>query len=222
MEVEMVIVVGNEKGGVGKSTIACNLAVVMAIEGKDVCIVDVDKQQSTSTFFSVRDKDLPSVNCVQARGDVFDVLSDLDNRYDEIIVDAGGHDSQELRTAMLAANLLLVPIKASQIDLWSAEDPDIGMEKLIAQCKQFNRKLIVKTVLSIIPTCVFGNEAGDAAAVIKELPYMGFLVNTQLKDRKVYRESFTKGKGVVEMPNKKAADEFHSLYKEITYDKICA
>ena len=99
----MIVVVGNTKGGVGKSTIACNIATQLSIHKKDVCLVDVDRQKTSATFVNSRDKNLPKITCVQLKGDIFEPLKNLASKYDEIIVDAGGYDSVELRTAILAS-----------------------------------------------------------------------------------------------------------------------
>ena len=128
----MIILIGNEKGGVGKSTISVNIAIKYVLDKKDVILVDTDVQGTTANFVAVRNSNnLPKINCVQKRGDVFDTLKDLATRYDVVLVDAGGHDSVELRSALVAANVVIVPIKASQIDLWAAD----RMNKLIGNVK---------------------------------------------------------------------------------------
>ncbi|WP_395947709.1 division plane positioning ATPase MipZ [Caedibacter taeniospiralis] len=210
----MIVVIGNTKGGVGKSTIACNIATFLANQKKDVCLVDVDKQKTSTAFINSRDKTLPRITCVQLKGDVLDSLSDLAKKYDEIIVDAGGYDSVELRTAILAANKLIVPIKASQIDLWAAED-DGGINDIAGKAKAFNRGLEIKSLLSMTPTHAMITEKDDAKGMLEDFNNINDILKTSISERKVYRDAFTEGRGVIEMNNDKAIIEISHLCKEI-------
>lgn len=207
----MIVTIGNEKGGVGKSTLAVNLAVASATNGNDVCLVDTDIQGTASSFIAHRSKDLPKVHCVQKRGDVFDCLKDLSTRYKEIIIDAGGQDSAELRSALVASDVVVVPFKASQIDLWAIE----RMEKLIARCKEFNRELRVKTVVAMAPSNPRIKETDEARELLSDFVNLDSKTNLFLSERKIFRDSFIEGKGVLEMPNEKAKIELLSIYKEI-------
>lgn len=87
----MIVLVGAEKGGVGKSTIASNLAVHLAHHGVDVVLFDTDGQATCARFIERRDEAgiEPSVPCVQRTGDVSATLRDLGKRYQVIVVDAG-------------------------------------------------------------------------------------------------------------------------------------
>lgn len=208
----MIILIGNEKGGVGKSTVAINIAVSYALKNKDVIIVDTDVQGTTANFIARRNlnKDLIKINCVQKTGDVFETLQDLRNRYDIVIVDAGGHDSAELRSALVAANIILVPMKASQIDLWAAE----RVNKLIATAINFNRSLKVRAIISMAPTNPKVLEYNEALEVLGEHKNLN-ISKSIIMERKVYRDSIIEGKGVVEMGDVKAKEEIESLVNEI-------
>ena len=101
----MIVLIGSQKGGCGKSTIAINIAAYLAKHNKDIVLVDADPQQSSANWVKDRDEtNLPKVHCVQRYGDIKNTLKDLDSRYDYVIVDVAGHDSKELRTAMLTAH----------------------------------------------------------------------------------------------------------------------
>lgn len=211
-----IILIGNEKGGVGKSTIAVNIAVWRKRIGQDVIIVDTDKQQTTSNFITGRSlTDLPKIPCVQKNGDVYDTLIELSKRYEEVIVDAGGQDSIELRSALSAANILLMPLKASQIDLWAAD----RMNSLIKMAKTHNRNLETFAVISMAPTNPHISETNDAKELIADYENLN-LLNIFIRERKIYRDAFVEGKGVVEMNNQKASDEIINLGKEIFNGKI--
>ena len=102
----MIILVGGEKGGTGKTTIVTNLAALRAMAGRDVLLVDTDPQGSASYWTTSRDEDAikPRVACIQKFGKGLQVeVKDLASRYQDIIIDAGGRDSVELRAAMVVA-----------------------------------------------------------------------------------------------------------------------
>lgn len=208
----MILLIGNEKGGVGKSTIAINLAVERCLQGKDVIIVDADKQGTTSNFIARRNQqtELAKIHSVQKLGDLFDTLKDLETRYQEVIVDAGGQDSDELRSSMIAASKMLIPLKASQIDLWAAE----RMNNLVKQVKSINRELQVKTVISMAPTNPQIAEYQDAVELLQDYPYLP-LTKAIIRERKIYRDSIIEGKGVSELAANKAKEEIELLVKEL-------
>ena len=117
-----VIVVANQKGGVGKSTISCNLGVASALSGHKTLIIDADPQGSSATFRAVREKDdLKVISIIKPtiHKDIQDFTS-----FDRVIVDAGGRDSAVFRSAILAAagGILIIPILPSQYDIWATED----------------------------------------------------------------------------------------------------
>jgi chromosome partitioning protein len=113
-----IVLVGSEKGGVGKTTVAFNLAVMRARAGKNVLLVDTDKQGSSAMWASLRSEAdfSPPLLCVQKFGKIGIDLIQLRDHY-EIIVDAGGQDSVELRQAIAVADLWVIPVRPSQIDL---------------------------------------------------------------------------------------------------------
>lgn len=136
----MILLVGGKKGGTGKSAIACNLAAVLAIKKCDVMLVDADPQGTVSKWINRRNKthaELPKINCVQKTGDVFESVRDLATRYDELIIDAGGRDSEELRTALVTSHKLLTPLKPAQDNIETMS----RMVNLVKQAKAINRKL---------------------------------------------------------------------------------
>ena len=104
-----IILVGGEKGGTGKTTIATNLAAMRAAAGRDVLLVDSDTQGSSSIWSQVRAEggDQARLTCVSLHGrGIAAEIRQLAERFEDIIIDAGGRDSIELRQAMLAAELM--------------------------------------------------------------------------------------------------------------------
>ena len=91
----MIILVGGEKGGSGKSCLAQNLAVYLQQKKRDILLLDADPQGTTTDWIKERDEnsDLRNIPSVQASGNIRQVLDDLSRRYQDIIIDAGGQDS---------------------------------------------------------------------------------------------------------------------------------
>ncbi len=207
----MILVVGAEKGGVGKSTLATNLAVHLAAEGADVVLVDTDSQPTSARFVERRNEAgfTPAVHCVQRTGDVAAALRDLAKRYEVVIADCGGRDSKELRTASAVANLLLTPIKASQADLETL--PKVN--EIVGLARGFNPGLEAFAVLCMAPSNPAIREVADAQELLVEFDQLK-LADTVIRDRKVYRDALLAGRGVVELDNGQAKAEIQLLAQE--------
>ena len=207
----MIILVGGEKGGTGKSTIATNLAVWLAIEGRDVTLLDADPQGTAAKWVERRNAlPLPPVHCSQRSGDVFKTAKDLAERYQVVVIDAGGRDSKELRTAMVAADVLFVPIRASQADLETL--PHVN--ELVGLARGLNPALQAFALVSMGPSNPLITEVREAQALLADFTELK-LFPSIIGDRKVYRDALLEGKGVVEMNNPQAKAEIQLLAQEI-------
>ena len=146
----MIILIGSQKGGCGKSTTAVNICATLAKNGQDVVLVDADRQCTAANWAMDRsaNSSLSVVHCVQKYENIRETLQDLDKRYEYVIVDAAGRDSRELRTGMTAAHVLLVPFRPSQPDL----DTLPNLQEIITQAKDLNPELLVYGLLTMAPT----------------------------------------------------------------------
>jgi chromosome partitioning protein len=208
----MIILIGSQKGGCGKSTTAVNICAELAGKGHDVVLVDADRQCTSANWVMDRIENtaLAKVNCVQKYENIRDTLLDLDKRYGYVVVDAAGRDSRELRTGMTAAHILVVPFRPSQPDL----DTLPKMQEIITQAKDINPNLNVFGLITMAPTNPVIHEEADARDCLNDYPEIN-LLNTIIRDRKVYRDAMSDGFGVVEMSNDKAKEEIKNLVEEI-------
>ncbi len=208
----MIVLIGSQKGGCGKSTTAVNICAELAKNGRDVVLVDADRQSTAANWTMDRSGNdaLPVVHCVQKYESIRETLQDLDKRYECVIVDAAGRDSRELRTGMTAAHKLVVPFRPSQPDL----DTLPNLQEIITQAKDLNPDLVVYGLITMAPTNPVVHEADEAREYLQDYPEIR-LLNTIIRDRKVYRDAMSEGMGVVEMDNPKAIDEIKSLMEEI-------
>jgi chromosome partitioning protein len=208
----MIILIGSQKGGCGKSTTAVNLCAALAQDGRDVVLVDADRQSTASNWCQDRDADesLPKVHSVQKYDNIRETLFDLNTRYEIVVVDAAGRDSRELRTGMTAAHVMVVPFRPSQPDL----DTLPNLQEIITQARDYNPDLQVFGLLTMAPTNPVIHEADEAREYLSDYPEIQML-DTIVRDRKVYRDAMSEGMGVVEMDNPKATKEMQDLKEEV-------
>lgn len=206
---------GSDKGGTGKTTGATNLAAILSSRGRDCLFLDADRQESGSGWCYTRNKssNLHRIACFQKFGKgLTQELNDLSKRYQDIIVDTGGHDSIELRAAMSIADVMISPIQASQFDLWTLKN----LDELVSQAKIFNPKLRVILVISRASTHHSEADTAHAAELVSD--YERFVLSkTIIRDRVIYRRAAALGMGVHEFPepNEKATQEMFQLYEEV-------
>ena len=210
---EMLYVIGGQKGGTGKTTIASNLAVAFTLAGHETVLVDTDPQLTASHWSDLRQAHgaLPPIACVQRTGNLYTALRDLEDRYAHVIVDVGGFDSVELRTALAAADCLYSPVRASQSDLWTLE----AMSRLITQARELNEQLRAYLVLSMAPTNPAIRESQQALELLAEYPAFS-VCSSILRDRKAWRDAMSQGRGVLELlGDPKASSELSAFTREI-------
>jgi chromosome partitioning protein len=211
----MIILIGGEKGGTGKTTIATNLAAIRAKNGHDVLLVDTDKQGSASSWSDIRDikNTKTRVPNIQKFGSnlTADVL-DLQKRYEDIVIDAGGRDSVELRATMTIADKMFVPVQASQFDIWTLSI----INDLVIQARGFNPSLSPMVIINRAATNPAINEVKEAIEVFSEFEYLT-LSQHILKERISYRKAAKSGLSVIELPkpDSKSTQEILALYEEV-------
>lgn len=206
-----IVMIAGEKGGTGKSTTATNLAVHLKLEGVDVILLDADKQGTSAKFIDRRDKtDLPKIPCVQKLGNIYNTALDQASRCEVLIIDAGGRDSPEMRSGMVAADVIYIPIKASQADLETLPTVD----ELVTNARAMNPGLRASAILCLAPSNPLINEVQEAQTLLADFPNLT-LSRCIIRDRKVYRDALLEGKGVVELKNGVAKAEIQLLAQEI-------
>lgn len=137
----------------------------------------------------------PRVACIQKFGNGLRTeVVDLARRYQDIIIDAGGRDSAELRAALVVAERAFIPIHASQFDVWTLSRVD----DLVKTARGFNpgpRAFIVLSRVSPNPSVTERKEAEEMIADFEHLE----LAQSAIRDRIAYRKVARDGLGVAEM-----------------------
>lgn len=210
----MIITIGMEKGGDGKSTVATNLAALWANVGKDVLLLDADQQGSSYLWNAVRDNnpDLTKITCFQKFGRVRDEIVKVSGKFDHIIVDTPGRRSVELQSALLVSDMLIVPLSIGFFDAWALKT----MEELVLTALTVNEKLVTKVLINKASTNVTVDDRAEAEAVLEHYPALANLCQAVLHERRVYRYASGAGKSVTEMSKAdKAAQEISTLFQEV-------
>lgn len=211
-----IVLFGGEKGGTGKTTLATNMAAMLALAGKDVLLLDTDRQGTASFWTTVREEAgvEPKVACVQKFGKgLATQVRDLAGRYDEIVIDAGGRDSVELRYALGVSDRAYIPVQPFQFDIWTLQQ----MDELIEMATGINDELRAFIVLNRVSSNPAVREDEETREFIGEEEFQHLtLVDTMLRDRIAFRKSARDGLSVVEWKqDKKAVEEMTSLFEEV-------
>ncbi len=215
----IIILIGGEKGGTGKTTLATNLAAMRALAGRDVLMIDTDPQGSANYWAQSRDEEsiIPRVACVQKFGKGLPTeVKDLANRYEDIIIDAGGRDSIELRSALVVTEKVYIPIQPSQFDIWTLNQ----MDELVETAKSFNPDLQAKVIISRSSTNPSVHESDDTGKLLADFSNLD-LADVIIRDRIAYRKAAKDGLAITELKPKdlKAVEEMETLYKEVFGDE---
>ncbi|BCO09294.1 chromosome partitioning protein ParA [Desulfolithobacter dissulfuricans] len=211
-----VVLFGGEKGGTGKTTLATNMAAMLALQGKDVLLLDTDRQGTASFWAAVREETEvePRISCVQKFGKGLAAqIRDLAGRYDEIIIDAGGRDSMELRYSLGVCDRVYIPVQPFQFDIWTIQQ----MDELVEMAQSFNENLQAFIVLNRVSTNPAVHEDQEAQNFFEEEDYQYLsMADSFLRDRIAFRKSARGGLSVVEWKqDKKAVQEITQLFEEV-------
>jgi chromosome partitioning protein len=205
----IIVVLAQTKGGVGKTTIAVNLAVARALAGRDLLLVDADEQATASDFTAIRTEQLgsPGYTAIQLSGSaVRTQVLQLAAKYDDVIIDAGGRDTSGLRAALTVADVAVVPFQPRSFDIWTLDK----VSDLIIEARSYNPNLRALAVLNFADAQGDDNEA--AASALSNAGAIEFL-DCPIGRRKAFPNAAAEGRGVVELKraDPKATAELSAL-----------
>ena len=208
----MIVTVGNTKGGVGKTTIALNLAIARALAGREVWLIDGDRQGTAQTAISIRAESgqAPGIACASypdgptLRAQVQQQVK----KFDDVIIDAGGRDSTALRAALVLSDVLLVPFLPRSFDVWALND----IAALVNEARSVRDGLRAFAVLNCADPGENSSDNKDAAAAVSDVPAFEYLP-TPLRRRKSFSNAAGAGLSVLEIKpqDSKATEELKAL-----------
>lgn len=210
----MIVTVGNTKGGVGKTTLALNLAIARALQGRDVWLIDGDRQGTAQTAITIRADAgrLPAIACAHyPDGSALRAqVQQTGKKFDDVIIDAGGRDSTALRAAMALSDTLVVPFAPRSLDVWALAD----ISTLIAEIRSIRPELRALAVLNNADSGGHDNE--DAAAAVADFPELEYIA-APIRRRKQVANAAGQGMSALEYSPKdaKAIDEMNALVSAV-------
>ncbi len=204
----MLTVVGNLKGGTGKSTVAFNLAVWLAHDKAGVMSFDLDPQCTLVDVCDVRAEDgyEPTFN-VSTNLDELEILVKDKTNKRPIIVDMSASNMPAMEKAISLADRILIPIQPSQADIWSTQ----RFLKIVKNCIDAENKPEVLGFINRADTHIGIRETDEAEQALQMMQGIKAL-GIRLYQRTAYRRSFSEGLGVFELdPMGKASKEMKKL-----------
>jgi chromosome partitioning protein len=206
----MIITIGNTKGGVGKTTLALNVAIARAIAGRDVWFIDGDRQGTGQIALTIRAENEvhPFIACAQYSdgATMRQQVKQTGGKFDDVVIDVGGRDSTALRAALMFTDILIVPFAPRSFDVWSFSD----MSHLIEEAKAMRGDFPVYAVLNNADTS--GTDNAEAIDALKDYPQFQY-VDAPIKRRKSISTAAGRGLSVLELSPKdgKAIEEMQKF-----------
>ncbi len=204
----MIVSIQNQKGGVGKTTLAIHLSHALSMMPAKVLLVDADPQGSARDWATARKDEPPFTVIGLDRPTIHRDLPSMAKNYDHVVIDGPPRVSELARSAIAAADLVLIPVQPSPYDVWAAQE----VIDLITEASVFKENLKSAFVINRkITNTAIGRDVLTALADFN-LP----ILRSQVCQRIAFAESAATGQTVLEIePKGRAAKEIITLAKEI-------
>lgn len=203
----MIISFASLKGGPGKTTLSLHLAHAIALADKRVILIDADPQGSASDWAASRDDKPPFPVVGMPRENLHRDIADVAADYDHAVIDTPPRVSALARSAILAADLVLIPVQPSSYDIWAAAET----VKLVEEAQQFKPDIRAAFVINrrISRTAI----GADAAAALKDYPFP--LLKGAIAQRVAFAESSAGYTVLEDAPSSTAAKEVKRMAKDV-------
>jgi chromosome partitioning protein len=205
----MILAVGNVKGGVGKTTLAVNLAIALSRKKGDVLLIDGDEQGTALAFTDLRTtaQGNPGYTAVALHGaNIRTQVRQLASKYTDIVIDVGGRDTGSLRAALTVADVVLIPVQPRSFDLWGVDQT----ADLVREAREINDRLRAITVINEADPQTQGKDNQAAIDALREVQGLE-LAPVMIVRRKAFPNAAAAGLSVLEYHDDKAIDEFTQL-----------
>jgi len=204
----MIIGLLNQKGGVGKTTLSVNLAASLSRTGARVLLIDADPQGSALDWAAARQAE-PIFSVVGLpRATVHKEIGQIGQGYDYIVIDGPPRVTDLARSAIMAADVVLIPVQPSPYDIWAAEE----VVKLIEEARVYKESLKAAFVVNRkIANTAIGRDVREALAA-----YPVQVLASSVTQRVVFAEAVAQGLAVHEIDqNGSAASEIEAVAAEL-------
>lgn len=208
----MVIAFISYKGGVGKTTLSENIAVVFAHAGKSVCIVDADDSANSMSWSKKRGEDLPKIDVYHEKREeeIVFKIKELNEKYDLVIIDSPPSQTSISDMIVLMSNMVIVPL------LPKGEQETNTINQLVRKIKSLEvtkeKKIPVYFVINEYDHRI-SLHRGFAESMAETFGER--ILKSRLHNRVAYAEVTHQGMGVYESRDQKAKNEITELVNEM-------
>lgn len=215
--VPSVIAIANPKGGVGKSTLATNLAGMFASRKHKVRFFGADAQRSGDKWCLLREGlgVRPLIELVDRQGNMYDQLVALRAEDGVTVVDVTGSTGKELTYAVSVADVTIVPVVPGQFEVWALDDA----AKAIDGVRETGANPKMYAVLNNASYNKHSRDVKDTRAALNAYQAYFSLCETVIVGKQVYKDALRCGLSVVEMDggtrDPKATENLNSFFSEI-------
>jgi chromosome partitioning protein len=203
-----VITVAQQKGGAGKTTVAAHMALAFHAFGKSVGVLDIDPQGSLKAWFDQREAlgAAPDIDVTMATVAGWRMANEVDRlkaAHDVVVIDSPPHAETEAKNAIRAADIVLIPVQPSPMDLWA-------IKPTLSICA--SERVSALLVLNRVPPRGRLLDAVSDALKADKMP----VAKTTLGNRVAYAQAMMEGRGVTEaQASSRAAGEIRALAREV-------